>query len=159
METGKKLYSSSDIEIRNVYTREDLSGTEGDFSLPGEYPYTRGIKPEMYRSRLWTMRQYAGFGNAEESNKRYRYLLEQGQTGLSIAFDLPTQIGYDSDHPFAEGEVGKVGVAIDTLEDMEILFDEIPLDKVSVSMTINSTAPVLLAMYIAMAKKTRDSTG
>ena len=153
MEKGKTLYSSSDIEIKTAYTQDDISKGSSDLSRPGEYPYTRGIKEEMYRSRLWTMRQYAGFGTAEESNKRYRYLLEQGQTGLSIAFDLPTQIGYDSDHPFAEGEVGKVGVAIDTMEDMELLFDCIPLDKVSVSMTINSTAPVLLAMYIAMAKK------
>jgi methylmalonyl-CoA mutase N-terminal domain/subunit len=124
-----------------------------DLSYPGEYPYTRGVQPTMYRGRVWTMRQYAGFASAEESNRRYRYLLEQGQTGLSVAFDLPTQIGYDSDHPLAAGEIGKVGVPIDTLADVETLFKEIPLAKVSTSMTINSTAPVLLAMYIAVAKK------
>lgn len=121
--------------------------------LPGEYPFTRGVQPTMYRSRLWTMRQYAGFADAEETNQRYRFLLDQGQTGLSVAFDLPTQIGYDSDHALALGEVGKVGVAIDTLADMEILFDGIPLDKVSTSMTINSPAAVLLAMYIAVGTK------
>jgi len=150
-----KFETSSGIDISPVYTPEDIPDFDYSASLgfPGEYPFTRGIQPNMYRGRLWTMRQYAGFGSAEESNKRYRYLLEQGQTGLSIAFQLPTQIGYDSDHPLAKGEVGKVGVAIDTLEDMEILFKDIPLDKVSTSMTINSTAPILLAMYIAMAKK------
>jgi methylmalonyl-CoA mutase N-terminal domain/subunit len=121
--------------------------------FPGRYPYTRGVQPTMYRGRLWTMRQYAGFSTASESNLRYRYLLDQGTTGLSIAFDLPTQIGYDSDHPMAEGEVGKVGVAIDSLADMELLFDQIPLDKVSTSMTINSPAAVLLAMYVAVAEK------
>ena len=121
--------------------------------FPGEYPYTRGVQPTMYRGRFWTMRQYAGFGSAEESNKRYRYLLEQGQTGLSVAFDLPTQIGYDSDHPLCAGEVGKVGVAIDSLADMELLFRDIPLDSVSTSMTINAPAAVLLAMYIAVAEK------
>ncbi len=121
--------------------------------FPGSYPYTRGIQPTMYRGKLWTMRQYAGYGNAEESNKRYRYLLDQGQSGLSVAFDLPTQIGYDSDDPMSVGEVGKVGVAIDTLADMEILFDKIPLDKVSTSMTINAPASVLLALYIAVAEK------
>ncbi len=121
--------------------------------FPGEYPYTRGVQPTMYRGRLWTMRQYAGFGTAEESNRRYKYLLQQGQTGLSVAFDLPTQIGYDSDDPHSVGEVGKVGVAIDTLQDMEILFDGIPLDKVSTSMTINATAAILLAFYIALAEK------
>ncbi|MFW5728211.1 MAG: acyl-CoA mutase large subunit family protein [bacterium] len=120
--------------------------------FPGEYPYTRGVQPTMYRGRFWTMRQYAGFGTAEESNKRYRYLLEQGQTGLSVAFDLPTQVGYDSDHSLAVGEVGKVGVAVDSLRDMETLFDEIPLDKVSTSMTINAPAAVLLAMYVAVAE-------
>jgi methylmalonyl-CoA mutase, N-terminal domain len=122
-------------------------------SFPGSYPYTRGVQPTMYRGRLWTMRQYAGFSTAAESNRRYRYLLQQGTTGLSVAFDLPTQIGYDSDHPMAVGEVGKVGVAIDSLADMEILFDQIPLDKVSTSMTINSPAAVLLAMYVAVAEK------
>ena len=121
--------------------------------FPGEYPFTRGVQPSMYRSRFWTMRQYAGFATAEETNQRYRFLLENGQTGLSVAFDLPTQIGYDSDHPLATGEVGKVGVAIDTLADMEILFDSIPLDKVSTSMTINAPAAVLLAMYIAVGAK------
>ena len=121
--------------------------------FPGEYPYTRGVQPTMYRGRLWTMRQYAGFGDAEESNQRYRYLLEHGQTGLSVAFDLPTQIGYDSDHPMALAEVGKVGVAISSLADMELLFKEIPLEKVTTSMTINSTAAILLAFYVAMAKK------
>ena len=126
---------------------------EQDLGDPGEYPFTRGIYPTMYTGRLWTMRQYAGFGTAEESNRRYKYLLGQGQTGLSVAFDLPTQMGYDSDHPLAEGEVGKTGVAIDTLRDMEILFDDIPLDKVSTSMTINATAAILLAMYIAVAQK------
>jgi methylmalonyl-CoA mutase N-terminal domain/subunit len=121
--------------------------------FPGEYPFTRGVQPTMYRSRFWTMRQYAGFGTAEETNQRYRFLLDNGQTGLSVAFDLPTQIGYDSDHPLAHGEVGKVGVAIDTLADMEILFDSIPLDRVSTSMTINAPAAVLLAMYIAVGAK------
>src|SRR5438045_268305 len=120
---------------------------------PGEPPFTRGVQPTMYRGRLWTMRQYAGFGTAEESNARYRYLLSQGQTGLSVAFDLPTQMGFDSDHPMARGEVGKVGVAIDTLDDMAQLFDQIPLDQVSTSMTINATAAILLAMYIAVAGK------
>ncbi len=121
--------------------------------FPGQYPYTRGVQPTMYRGRLWTMRQYAGFGTAEESNRRYKYLLSQGQTGLSVAFDLPTQIGYDSSDPLSEGEVGKVGVAIDTLDDMLILFDGIPLDKVSTSMTINAPAAILLAYYIAVAEK------
>ncbi|MCX6009125.1 MAG: methylmalonyl-CoA mutase family protein [Chloroflexi bacterium] len=154
-ERQEEFETSSGIEISPVYTPEDMSDFDycATLGYPGEYPFTRGIQPTMYRGRLWTMRQYAGFGTAEESNKRYRYLLEQGQTGLSIAFQLPTQIGYNSDHPLAKGEVGKVGVAIDTLEDMEILFKDIPLDKVSTSMTINSTAPVLLAMYIALAKK------
>jgi methylmalonyl-CoA mutase N-terminal domain/subunit len=126
-----------------------------DLGDPGQYPFTRGIYPNMYAGRLWTMRQYAGYGTAEESNRRYKYLLEHGQTGLSVAFDLPTQMGYDSDHPLSEGEVGKTGVAIDTLRDMEILFDGIPLDKVSTSMTINATAAILLAMYIAVAQKKR----
>ncbi|MGM0689473.1 MAG: acyl-CoA mutase large subunit family protein [Bacillota bacterium] len=145
----------SDLEIERIYdplNLEEFDYLEG-LNWPGEYPYTRGIQPTMYRGRLWTMRQYAGFGSAEETNKRFRYLLEQGQTGLSVAFDLPTQIGYDSDHPLARGEVGKVGVAIDTLADMEILMDQIPLDQVSTSMTINSPAAVLLAMYMAVAEK------
>src|SRR5437764_5105878 len=121
--------------------------------LPGQFPYTRGIYREMYRSRLWTMRQYAGFGTAEESNRRYRYLLSQGTTGLSVAFDLPTQMGLDSDHPMAAGEVGRVGVAISSLADMERLFDGIPLAQVSTSMTINSTASILLACYALVAEK------
>ncbi|MBC7876825.1 MAG: methylmalonyl-CoA mutase, partial [Anaerolineales bacterium] len=121
--------------------------------FPGEYPYTRGVQPTMYRSRFWTMRQYAGFSTAEDSNKRYRYLLQQGQTGLSVAFDLPTQIGYDADDPIAHGEVGKVGVSISSVHDMEILFKDIPLETVSTSMTMNAPAGILLAMYIAVAKK------
>ncbi|HEX9331243.1 MAG TPA: methylmalonyl-CoA mutase family protein, partial [Anaerolineales bacterium] len=121
--------------------------------FPGEYPYTRGVQPTMYRSRFWTMRQYAGFSTAEESNKRYRYLLGQGQTGLSVAFDLPTQIGYDADDPIVQGEVGKVGVSISSIHDMQQLFDQIPLEKVSTSMTMNAPAGILLAMYIAVAKK------
>ena len=149
------IRNSSDIEIKRLYTPEDLENKSyvEDLSSPGEFPYTRGVQSTMYRSRFWTMRQYAGFASAEESNNRYKYLLQQGQTGLSIAFDLPTQIGYDSDHVLSEGEVGKVGVAIDSLEDMEVLLNGIPLDKVSISMTINSPASVLLAMYIAVAKK------
>jgi len=146
---------TSGTEIKPLYTGEDLEGANLEESpgYPGEYPFGRGIQPTMYRSRLWTMRQYSGFASAEESNRRYRYLLEQGQTGLSIAFDLPTQIGYDSDHPLARGEAGKTGVPIDTLHDMEVLFQDIPLDKVSTSMTINATAPILLAMYIALARR------
>ena len=138
-----------------VYAPADQEGWDFPEKLgfPGEYPYTRGVQPTMYRGRLWTMRQYAGFGDAEESNRRYRYLLEHGQTGLSVAFDLPTQIGYDSDHPMALAEVGKVGVAISSLADMELLFKEIPLEKVTTSMTINSTAAILLAFYVVMAKK------
>jgi methylmalonyl-CoA mutase N-terminal domain/subunit len=157
LDKEKKLSTTSGIEINNLYTPESIIDLdyENDLSCPGSYPFTRGIYKDMYRGRLWTMRQYAGFGTAEETNKRYRYLLEQGQTGLSVAFDLPTQIGYDSDHPLAKGEVGKTGVAIDTLEDMEILFRKIPLDKVSVSMTINSTASVLLAMYVVLARKNK----
>ncbi len=137
------------------YTERDLDSWdwERDLGFPGQYPYTRGIYPTLYRSRLWTMRQYAGFGTAVESNRRYRYLLQQGTTGLSVAFDLPTQIGLDSDHPLARGEVGRVGVAIDSLEDMETLFADIPLDRVSTSMTINATAPILLALYFAVAEK------
>lgn len=146
---------ASGIEVQPLYTPEDVADIDLEESpgYPGEYPFGRGIQPTMYRGRLWTMRQYAGFASAEESNRRYRYLLGQGQTGLSVAFDLPTQVGYDSDHPLARGEVGKVGVPIDTLRDLEALFRDIPLDKVSTSMTINATAPVLLAMYIALAKK------
>jgi methylmalonyl-CoA mutase N-terminal domain/subunit len=154
-ERQEKFETSSGVEIDTVYTPEDLVNFDyiRDLGYPGEYPFTRGVQANMYRGRIWTIRQYAGFGTAEETNQRYRYLLEQGQTGLSIAFDLPTQIGYDSDHPLARGEVGKVGVAIDSLRDMEILFQDIPLDKVSTSMTINATAPILLAMYIALGKK------
>ncbi len=140
--------TSSGIEIKEVYYTPTKNS-----ELPGQFPFTRGIQPDMYRGRLWTMRQYAGFSTAEESNKRYHYLLQQGTMGLSVAFDLPTQIGYDSDHVFAEGEVGKVGVAIDSLKDMEILFEGIELEKITTSMTINSTASILLAMYIALAKK------
>ena len=151
----KEFKLDSGLEVEKVY--DPLTGGEFDYSKqmnwPGEYPFTRGIQPTMYRGRLWTMRQYAGFGSAEETNERFRYLLEQGQTGLSVAFDLPTQIGYDSDHPLARGEVGKVGVAVDSLADMEILMQQIPLDKVSTSMTINAPAAVLLAMYMAVAEK------
>ncbi len=151
----KNLKDSSGEVIKRLYT--PLNHNDDDYiaklNFPGQYPYTRGVYPTMYRGRYWTMRQYAGFGTAEESNERYKYLLNQGQTGLSVAFDLPTQIGYDSDDPVCEGEVGKVGVAIDSLDDMEILFKHIPLDKVSTSMTINSTAAVLLAMYIVVAEK------
>lgn len=144
-----------DEKIKRLYTPEDIKNLDyiEDLGFPGNYPFTRGVQPTMYRGKFWTMRQYAGFSTAEESNKRYKYLLKQGQTGLSIAFDLPTQIGYDSDDEMSDGEVGKVGVAIDSLADMEILFDEIPLDKVSVSMTINSTASILLAMLIVVAEK------
>jgi len=144
----KKITTTSGIEIKEVYT-----GPSEMNELPGEFPYTRGIQKDMYRGRPWTMRQYAGFSTAEESNKRYHYLLGQGTMGLSVAFDLPTQIGYDSDHELAEGEVGKVGVAIDSLKDIEILFDGIELKNITTSMTINATAAILLAMYIALAKK------
>ena len=147
--------TTSHIELKRLSTPLDTDDIDycRDLGFPGEFPFTRGVQPTMFRGRLWTMRQYAGFATAEETNKRYKYLLEQGQTGLSVAFDLPTQIGYDSNHPLADGEVGKVGVAIDTLKDIEILFDGIPLDKVSTSMTINSTAAILLTMYIAVAEK------
>jgi len=154
-ERRQSFVTGSGAPVERLYTPLDLGGRDyaADLGLPGEYPFTRGVQSTMYRGRLWTMRQYAGFSNAEESNKRYKFLLEQGTTGLSIAFDLPTQIGYDSDHSLSQGEVGKVGVAIDSLADMEILFDGIPLDKVSTSMTINAPASVLLAMYIAVAEK------
>jgi methylmalonyl-CoA mutase, N-terminal domain len=150
-----KAASPSGLPLPAVVTQEDLLGWDAEESLgyPGQFPFTRGVYPTMYRGRLWTMRQYSGFGSAVESNRRYRYLLAQGQTGLSVAFDLPTQIGMDSDHALAQGEVGKVGVAIDSLEDMQTLFDSIPLDRVSTSMTINSTAAILLALYIAVAKQ------
>ena len=147
--------TTSGIELKRLYMPYDLGEFDylEDLGFPGEYPFTRGVQATMYRGRLWTMRQYSGFATAEETNKRYHYLLKQGQTGLSVAFDLPTQIGYDSDNPLSAGEVGKVGVAIDSLADMEILFDGIPLDKVSTSMTINATAAIILAMYIAVAEK------
>ena len=153
-ERRERFETSSGIEIERVYTPQEAEvDYVEDLGFPGQHPFTRGVYPTMYRGRLWTMRQYAGYATAEESNRRYKYLLSQGQTGLSVAFDLPTQIGYDSDHPLAEGEVGKVGVAIDSLEDMEVLFEGIPLDKVSTSMTINAPAAILLAMYMAVAKK------
>ena len=153
-ERMEKFLTSSNIEFERCFTPGfDYPGYDEQLGLPGEYPYTRGVQPTMYRGRFWTMRQYAGFGTAKESNERYKYLLSAGQTGLSIAFDLPTQMGYDSDAGMSLGEVGKVGVAIDSLADMEILFDGIPLDKVSTSMTINSTAAILLCMYIAVAEK------
>jgi methylmalonyl-CoA mutase, N-terminal domain len=147
--------TSSHIAIRHLYTEADLDerNNDQDIGYPGDYPYTRGVQPTMYRGRLWTMRQYAGMGDAEESNKRYKYLLANGTTGLSVAFDLPTQIGLDSDSPLALGEVGKVGVAIDSIEDMERLFDGIDLTKISTSMTINATASILLALYVAVAKR------
>jgi methylmalonyl-CoA mutase N-terminal domain/subunit len=154
-ERKERFTTLGGIPLKAVYTQEDLAGRDQSqtIGVPGEFPYTRGIYPTMYRGRLWTMRQYAGFGTAAQSNERFRYLLEKGQTGLSVAFDLPTQIGHDSDHPRALGEVGKVGVAIDSLEDMEALFDGIPLDRVSTSMTINATAAILLVLYAAVAKK------
>ncbi len=154
-ERRENFESTSHIEFQRLYT--PLDQDEVDYverlGFPGEYPFTRGVQPTMYRGRFWTMRQYSGFATAEETNKRYKYLLEHGQTGLSVAFDLPTQIGYDSDHSMASGEVGKVGVAIDSLADVETLFDGIPLDKVSTSMTINATAVILLAMYLTVAEK------
>src|SRR3954462_12378104 len=146
-----KITTDSGIEIKPVYTPNDVQNTTEE--LPGQYPFTRGIQPDMYRGKLWTMRQYAGFSTAEESNKRYHYLLSHGVNGLSVAFDLPTQIGYDSDHPLAEGEVGKVGVAIDSLEDMGRLFEGIRLQDITTSMTINATAVILLALYVAIAKQ------
>jgi methylmalonyl-CoA mutase N-terminal domain/subunit len=151
----EKFTTLSGLPLDTLYTAEDLASQnpEKTIGYPGEFPYTRGIYPTMYRGRFWTMRQYAGFASAAESNERYRYLLGKGQVGLSVAFDLPTQIGMDSDHPLAQGEVGKGGVAIDSIEDMEILFDRIPLEKVSTSMTINSTAAILLCLYVAVAKK------
>ncbi len=148
-----KRITDSGIEIKKCYTSSDIAATEGRQEMPGEFPYTRGVQQDMYRGKLWTMRQYAGFSTAAESNKRYHYLLSQGVMGLSVAFDLPTQIGYDSNHDLSEGEVGKVGVAIDSLEDMETLFSGIKLEEVSTSMTINATGFILLAMYVAQAKK------
>jgi methylmalonyl-CoA mutase, N-terminal domain len=154
-EDKRRFKTASGLEAKTFYRPEDLTGWdwERDLGFPGEYPFTRGIYPTGYRSRLWTMRQYAGYGTAAESNARYRYLLAQGTTGLSVAFDLPTQIGLDSDHPLARGEVGRAGVAIDSLEDMEVLFEGISLESVSTSMTINATAPILLALYLAVAEK------
>jgi methylmalonyl-CoA mutase N-terminal domain/subunit len=157
VDTKGRLATPSGLPLETVITAKDLGDWDWlrELGFPGQYPFTRGIYPTMYRGRLWTMRQYAGFGTAIESNQRYRYLLSQGQTGLSVAFDLPTQHGLDSDHPLAMGEVGKVGVAIDSLEDMQTLFDGIPLERVSTSMTINSTAAILLALYVAVAKQQR----
>ncbi len=154
-ERKERFETTSGIEIKRVYTSEDTQDADYQEKLdfPGQYPFTRGVQPTMYRGRFWTMRQYAGFGTAEESNQRYRYLLEQGQTGLSVAFDLPTQMGRDSDHAMAAGEVGRAGVAIDSLADMETLLGGIPLDKVSTSMTINATASILLALYLVVAEK------
>ncbi len=151
-ERAERLETTSGIRIRGLYDPSNSARPyEESIGFPGQYPFTRGVYPTMYRGRLWTMRQYAGFGTAEETNERFRYLLDSGQTGLSVAFDLPTQMGYDSDHPMAEGEVGRVGVTIDTIEDMDRLLADIPLDRVSTSMTINSTAPILLALYVAVA--------
>jgi methylmalonyl-CoA mutase N-terminal domain/subunit len=154
-ERKEQFTTLSGLPVERLYTEENLAGNdpEKEIGYPGESPFTRGIYPSMYRGRLWTMRQYAGFGSATESNQRYRYLLSKGQSGLSVAFDLPTQIGMDSDSPLALGEVGKVGVAIDSIEDMQTLFDGIPLERVSTSMTINSTAAILLCLYVAVAKK------
>ncbi|TMI84024.1 MAG: methylmalonyl-CoA mutase [Bacteroidetes bacterium] len=151
MSENKKIFTDSGIEIRTVYSERDLEATNNQ--QPGTFPFTRGIQADMYRGKLWTMRQYAGFSTAEESNKRYHYLLSQGVNGLSVAFDLPTQIGYDSDHALAEGEVGKVGVAIDSIDDMRALFDGITLENVTTSMTINATAFILLSLYVAVAKQ------
>ncbi|MCB0036736.1 MAG: methylmalonyl-CoA mutase, partial [Anaerolineales bacterium] len=154
-ERKEQFQTSSDIPVERVYTPADetANGYLDKLGFPGEYPFTRGVQPTMYRGRLWTMRQYAGFSTAKESNERYKFLLEQGQTGLSVAFDLPTQIGYDPDDPMSLGEVGKVGVSIPSLADMRVLLDGIPLDKVSISMTINAPASVLLAMVIAVGKE------
>ena len=154
-ERKEEFLTNSYIPIKRIYTPLDVKDSDylQDLGFPGEYPFTRGVYPTMYRARLWTMRQYAGFGTAEQTNKRFKYLLEHGQTGLSVAFDFPTQLGYDCDHPLAKGEVGKAGVSVSTLRDMEIIFDGIPLDKVTTSMTINAPATILLAMYIAVAEK------
>jgi methylmalonyl-CoA mutase N-terminal domain/subunit len=154
-ERQERFLTTSGAEIQDLYTQADIAGLDEDRDLgrPGEFPYTRGVQPTMYRGRLWTMRQYAGFSTAEDTNRRFRYLLEQGQTGLSVAFDLPTQMGYDSDAPQAEGEVGRVGVPVTSLADMEVLLDSLPLGTVSTSMTINASAAILLAMYVAAAEK------
>ena len=160
-ERAPQFFTASKLPVERLYTPDEVSELdyEQDLGYPGMYPFTRGVQPTMYRGRLWTMRQYAGYGTAEETNSRFKYLLSQGQTGLSVAFDLPTQMGLDADHPLAEGEVGKVGVAISSIRDMERLLDELPLDTVSTSMTINSTAPILLALYVAVARRRgfRDS--
>src|SRR5438094_5663011 len=152
-----RRFTDSGIEVRPIYAPEDLQGfdPEGELGLPGRPPFTRGVYPSMYRGRLWTMRQYAGMGTAAQTNARFRYLLQHGQTGLSVAFDLPTQMGYDSDHPRAAGEVGKTGVAIDSLEDMRALLQGIPLDQVTTSMTINATAALLLLLYEPVAADRR----
>jgi len=154
-ERKERFSTVSDLEVPRLVCPEDLKGWnyEEKLGYPGEYPFTRGVYPTMYRGRLWTMRQFAGFGTPRDTNRRFKYLLEQGQTGLSVAFHLPTIYGRDSDHPLSRGEVGVCGVAVDTLRDMEIIFDGIPLDKVTTSMTINAPASVLLAMYIAVAEK------
>ncbi|MGW8252017.1 MAG: methylmalonyl-CoA mutase family protein, partial [Anaerolineales bacterium] len=153
-ERKDEFSTSSDIPLPRLLTPSDPDAEYmEELGFPGEFPFTRGVQPTMYRGRLWTMRQYAGYASAAESNRRYRYLLQQGQTGLSVAFDLPTQIGYDADDPITTGEVGKVGVSISSLEDMRTLFQEIPLGKVSTSMTINAPASILLAMYIAVARE------
>ncbi len=152
-ERKSRFTNLSNIEIKRVYTPDDAANVDysKEIGLPGEFPFTRGIYPTMYRGRLWTMRQFAGFGVAEDTNERFKYLLRRGDTGLSVAFDMPTLMGYDSDHPMSAGEVGRCGVAIDTLADMDALFEGIPLDKVTVSMTINAPAAVLLAMSVAVA--------
>src|SRR5437870_554200 len=148
----ERFETDAGVELRDLYSPVDAPvDYDAELGLPGEYPYTRGVQPTMYRGRLWTMRQYAGFGTAAESNKRYHYLLKQGQTGLSVAFDLPTQMGRDPDHPFAKGEVGRVGVSIASIEDMRVLLDGLPLGEISTSMTINATASTLLALYVAVA--------
>jgi methylmalonyl-CoA mutase N-terminal domain/subunit len=160
-ERRDRFATTSDIEVADLYTAADV-GTQADLGMPGEFPYTRGVQPTMYRGRLWTMRQYAGFASASQTNERFRYLLAQGQTGLSVAFDLPTQMGYDSDAPFAAGEVGRVGVPISSLDDMEVLLADLPLESVTTSMTINATAPILLALYVAVADQrgiARDQLG
>ena len=150
-----ELSTTSNIPVSRVYTPLDIADFDylRDLGFPGEYPLIRGVYPTMYRARFWTMRQYAGFGTAEQTNQRFKYLLEQGQKGLSVAFDFPTQVGYDCDHPMARGEVGKAGVSVSTLRDMEIVFDGIPLDKITTSMTINAPTNVLLAMYVAVGQK------
>lgn len=154
-ERKKRFSTNSNIQVDRVYTPDDIRNIDytRDLAFPGEYPHTRGVYPTMYRARFWTMRQYAGFGTAEQTNQRFKYLLQQGQTGLSVAFDFPTQLGYDCDHPMSLGEVGRAGVSVSTLQDMEILFDGIPLDRVTTSMTINAPATILLAMYVAVAEK------